>query len=107
MQSACPNEFDEEYPLAAVEALLAGTLALMTGYAQHQDGCDTRPLMAHKLVHNLLALRARDEFSASMQTVLTRLTQHWTRLEQQARRADPARPWPEQEVWPHTPVTLQ
>mgnify|MGYP007091142374 CR=1 FL=1 len=44
---------DEEYTLPSVEALLAGTLALLTGYAQSAPDCAHRPLMARKVVSNL------------------------------------------------------
>lgn len=70
---------DEEYSLPPLEALLAGTLALMTGYAQHQEGCDVRPLMAHKLVRNLSALAHHPAVSEPMQAMLTRLVEHWQR----------------------------
>lgn len=75
---------DEEYSLPPLEALLAGTLALMTGYAQHQEGCDIRPLMAHKLVRNLSALAHHPAVSEPMQTMLARLVEHWLRAAEPA-----------------------
>ena len=68
---------DEEYTLPGVEALLAGTLALMTGYAQSARECPHRPLMARKLVSNLLVLSAHPQLSAPMQTMLANLRTRW------------------------------
>jgi hypothetical protein len=70
---------DEEYSLPPVEALLAGTLALMTGYAQRGEGCEIRPLMASKLVRNLTALAHHPAVSPAMQAMLARLVKHWLR----------------------------
>ena len=70
---------DEEYSLPPVEALLAGTLALMTGYAQHGEGCEIRPLMAGKLVRNLTALAHHPAVSEPMRAMLVRLVEHWLR----------------------------
>ena len=68
---------DEEYTLPGVEALLAGTLALMTGYAQSARECPHRPLMARKLVSNLLYLSAHPQLSVPMQTMLANLRTRW------------------------------
>ena len=67
----------EEYELPCTEALLAGTLALMTGYAQSARECPHRPLMAGKLVSNLLYLSAHPQLSAPMQTMLSNLRTRW------------------------------
>lgn len=68
---------DEEYTLPSVEALLAGTLALMTGYAQSARDCPHRPCMARKLVSNLLYLSAHPQLSVPMQTMLANLRTRW------------------------------
>jgi hypothetical protein len=68
---------DEEYTMPSVEALLAGTLALMTGYAQSARECPHRPLMAGKLVSNLLYLSAHPQLSPPMQTMLSNLRTRW------------------------------
>lgn len=72
-----PETTDEEYTLPSVEALLAGTLALMTGYAQSTCDCAHRPLMARKLVSNLLCLSAHPQLSPAMQTMLANLRTRW------------------------------
>lgn len=68
---------DEEYTLPSVEALMAGTLALLTGYAQSAPDCAHRPLMAKKLVSNLFFLSGHPQLSAPMQTMLSNLRTRW------------------------------
>ena len=72
-----PQTVDEEYTLPGVEALLAGTLALMTGYAQSARECPHRPLMARKLASHLLVLSAHPQLSIPMQTMLANLRTRW------------------------------
>jgi hypothetical protein len=72
-----PQTVDEEYTLPSVEALFAGTLALMTGYAQSAPDCPNRPCMARKLVSNLLHLSAHPQLSPPMQTMLANLRTRW------------------------------
>jgi hypothetical protein len=72
-----PEAADEEYTMPSVEALLAGTLALMTGYAQSARECPHRPLMAGKLVSNLLCLSVHPQLSPPMQTMLSNLRTRW------------------------------
>ncbi len=68
---------EEEYTLPSVEALMAGTLALLTGYAQSAPGCAHRPLMARKVVSNLFCLSEHPQLSAPMQTLLSNLRTRW------------------------------
>jgi hypothetical protein len=56
MNPPFPTHADEEYSLPPVEALLAGTLALMTGCAQHSGPVCQRELMVGKVVSNLTEL---------------------------------------------------
>lgn len=68
---------DEEYTLPSTEALLAGTLALMTGCAQHAGPVRQRELMAGKVVSNLTQLSNHPELSAPMRSMLSRLSARW------------------------------
>ena len=68
---------EEEYNLPSMEALLAGTLALMTGYAQSARDCPHRPCMARKLVSNLLYLSAHPQLTPPMQMMLANLRTRW------------------------------
>jgi hypothetical protein len=68
---------DEEYTLPNVEALLAGTLALMTGYAQSAPDCPHRVCMADKLVSHLLCLSTHPQLSPQMQAMLANLRTRW------------------------------
>lgn len=68
---------DEEYVLPTAEALLAGTLALMTGCAQGGADAGMRELMAGKVVSNLSRLSEHPDLSAPMQRMLGRLITRW------------------------------
>lgn len=105
MNANKPPSHIEEYSLPSAEALLAGTLALMTGYAQHKEDCEIRPLMAGKLVRNLTALAHHPAVSEPMQAMLTRLLEHWLRAAGPAWRGDePVAP----PAWVHAvPAVMQ
>lgn len=68
---------DEEYVLPSVEALMAGTLALMTGYAQAAAGDLHRSLLARKLVSNLFFLSEHPQVSPHMRCMLANLRTRW------------------------------
>lgn len=97
---------DEEYTLPSVEALLAGTLALMTGCAQSARDCPHRACMAQKLVSNLLCLSAHPQLSPPMQTMLANLRTRWQlELEHSAEAlAAEITPTP---LWHATPARVQ
>lgn len=67
----------EEYLLPQVEALLAGTLALMTGLSHTEGPCARRELMRDKVRANLQELAAHPHVSATLRVVLARLVEHW------------------------------
>jgi len=67
---------DEEHVMPCAEAMLAGTLALMTGHAQ--SACATqRNLMGRKIRSNLFFLGEHPGLSPSFRTVVQRMHQHW------------------------------
>ena len=73
-----PSTCDEEYSLPRAEALLAGTLALMTGYVQ--ACCDShREAMGHKIVTNLQLLGQADVFTPHFRTMLRNLQSRWVK----------------------------
>lgn len=75
---------DEEYSLPRAEALLAGTLALMTGHAQ--ACCDThRQTMGRKIVSNLQMLAHTGMFTPHFGTMLRNLQDRWSVLAGDAR----------------------
>lgn len=96
---------EEEYTLPSVEALMAGTLALLTGYAQSAPDCAHRPLMAKKVVSNLFFLSAHPQLSPPMQTMLANLRTRWQlELEKDA----PARlPGVPSSLWHGAPEAVQ
>lgn len=67
---------DDEYLLPHAEALLAGTLALMTGHAQAGDEA-RRNLMADKIVANLAQLTGHPTLSDAFKMALWKLSCHW------------------------------
>lgn len=91
---------DEEYVLPSVDALMAGTLALMTGYAQTPADALQRALMGKKLVSNLFFLANHPQVSPAMRCMLGNLRTRW-QLALEAddpallRAAEPAAAWHE------------
>jgi hypothetical protein len=67
---------DEEYQMPCAEALLASTLALMTGHAQ---ACcdDHRTLMAARIAGNLAQLAEHALLSPQFKTLLWSLRGRW------------------------------
>ena len=95
---------DEEYQMPCAEALLAGTLALMTGHVQ--ACCDNhRELMAGKIVANLDQLSAHPLLSAAFRTMLWNLRTRWQLQCEQQRAALPAQS--DQRLWHSSPPGLQ
>jgi hypothetical protein len=68
---------DDRGCLPSVEALTAGTLALMTGYAQAPVDCPNRSLMARKLVSNLFFLSGHPQVSPPMRAMAANLHTRW------------------------------
>ncbi len=79
MDKLFAEEGGSEYTLPRVEAMLAGTLALMTGHAQHLCP-NRRMLMALKIRHNLQELQEQAGLSDAFRTVLQRLGHQWGAL---------------------------
>lgn len=85
--------------MPTAEALLAGTLVLMTGCVQSAD--ERRGLMSAKIAQNLAQLSEHAALSSEMRRMLARLQTKW-----QA----PAGGWPASGAalaWIHGPGTLQ
>ncbi len=68
---------EEEYVLPCAEALLAGTRALMTAYAQGAPNCSDRPVVAAQLASHLIRWSHQAAFTPTMHTVLRRLCGSW------------------------------
>lgn len=73
---------DNEYLLASSEALLAGTLALMTGQAQ-ASCVEARCLMTHRICANLLELGQHPALNPNFRAAVRHLHEHWCRLDAQ------------------------
>ena len=78
-----------EYALPCAEAVMAGTLALMTGYAR--CGCAVhRQMMAEKAAANLLALAENSQLSSQLtggfKAIVFKLHSQWVELIDAERR---------------------
>lgn len=71
-----PASCDEEYSLPCAEALLAGTLALMTGFAQAGDARQ-RDALRGKIVASLHNLSALATLTPHFRTMLANLGERW------------------------------
>lgn len=81
----------EEYVLPEVEAMMAGTLALMTGYAQARCPVQRR-LMMGRIVSNIALLGEHPRLSAPFRCAVGKLRCHWElMLEGGSEAPDPAR----------------
>lgn len=94
----------QEYQLSCVEALVAGTLALMTGHAQAGRDSDREP-MARKILANLAQLSSHGCLSPQFRLMLCNLQAHWQRLQS---RVSPVQPPPDPRASHHpAPGRLQ
>lgn len=95
----------EEYTLPSVEALLAGCFALMTGYAQSAPDCPHRPLLAAKLISNLIRLSHDGALTPPMRAMLSNLRTRW-QLEMDSHLSLREAPQPSP-LWCTTPASVQ
>ncbi len=88
-----PDGSSEELELPAVEAVLAGTLALMTGYSQAllaELHPEHRVLMGRKIGNNLALLAEHPQLSTPFQTMLGGLQRRWAQMAGCTAEAAPA-----------------
>jgi hypothetical protein len=84
---------NEDISLPCAQALLAGTLALMSAYAAPLAGATGTPdaacraQMARKIVENLCLLREHPGLAAPMRSVVIKLHVHWSTLADSPRTA--------------------
>lgn len=95
---------DEEYTMPSAEALLGGTLALMTGLSQ-APCAQHRALMAHKIVTNLKTLADSPQLSAGFRLLLDSLRQRW--MAQHAETAPHTLSQVAPNLWHGAPAALQ
>ncbi|UJB67169.1 hypothetical protein YS110_21600 [Acidovorax sp. YS12] len=86
-----PSSHDEEYSLPCAEALMAGTLALMTGFAQ--AGGMQRDAMRAKIVANLDNLSGLSTLTPHFRTMLASLRERWGQPWSEAAAGDPCVLW--------------
>jgi hypothetical protein len=89
----CPHAIVEEHELPSVEAVLAGTLALMTGYSQALQA-DLHPqqrvAMGVKIGANLDLLAEHPALSENFQRLLLGLRARWRLMSDCTAQAAPA-----------------
>ncbi|MBT9463566.1 hypothetical protein [Hydrogenophaga sp.] len=102
----------EEFVMPCAEAMLAGTLALMTGHAQ--SACvSQRDLMGRKIRSNLFFLGQHPGLTPNFRTVVQRMHQHWDVLlkaPDQSQKLTELRTddlLPERRLWHPTASTVQ
>lgn len=79
MESDIEPRDEDAYFLSSAEALLAATLALMTGHAE-SDCAQQRAQLAFKISANLLALTGQAGLSTPLRALVWRLHGHWEAL---------------------------
>ena len=103
---------NEEHVMPCAEAMLAGTLALMTGHAQSACAAQ-RDLMGRKIRSNLFFMGQHPGLTPNFRTVIQRMHQHWDTLVQAGERAEVRTPLlsddllPERRLWHTTATTVQ
>jgi hypothetical protein len=106
MQMSSQAQSNEEYTMPCAEALLAGTLALMTGHVQ-TSCCAHRELMAAKIVSNLSALSDASLLSPRFRALLGSLCQRWQAQGQVAVPSPQATTAPDSSLWHTCPEAVQ
>ncbi len=97
----------EQYTMPCAEAMLAGTLALMTGYAQQHDA-SVRSLMARKVVSNLFFLSGHPQLSDAFRTMVLNLRARWQEdCQVVAPHAENAQTLNSETNWHSAPVNIQ
>lgn len=84
----------EEYELPGIEAMLACTLALMTGYSQALQAAQhpqQRVSMGSRIGRNMLLLAEHPQLSTAFKSVLQDLQQHWALMTACTVESDPSR----------------
>ena len=70
---------DDGHEMPSADALVAGTLALMTGHAESRCA-QHKALMTQKVMGNLACLAQHPQLHAHFKGVVARLHGHWARL---------------------------
>lgn len=79
----CRTDLNDEFALPSLEAVLAGTLALMTGYSQALQADSSpgpRVMMGVKIGRNLDLLSDHPGVTDAFRRVLTGLRQRWMQM---------------------------
>lgn len=82
-----PTDDDDDLPLPSLEALVAGTVALMTTWADPSpdarlDATGQRSLLARKIVSNLFFIQNHPCASTAFRQVMANAHQRWVAMAQ-------------------------
>ncbi len=72
-----PDQDQDHLPTPSAEAMVAGTMALMTGFAQSPAHCPHRPLLAKKIISNLYFLAGHPALSEALRATMANLRTRW------------------------------
>ena len=101
-----PTSPNDEYIMAAADAMLAGTLALLTGHAQCSCA-EQRMLMARKIRSNLYMLAQHPALPPPFRLVVQRLHGHWNGIVAQSGVASSLGiELPESRLWHEAPESV-
>jgi hypothetical protein len=96
-----------EHDISGLEAMLAGTLCLMSAYAHCPCG-KNQALMALKIVSNLKCLQCQNALSSEFRVVLGKVTDSWQQHCLLQSPESPAQPnHGATELWHAQPATVQ
>ncbi len=83
----------DEFDISGFEAMLAGTLCLMSAYAHRAcEPASHRDLLSLKIVSNLTCLQCQSSLSPEFRRVLSKVCETW-RQQTLASEASSALPW--------------
>ena len=85
-----PDQDQDHLPTPSAEAMVAGTMALMTGFAQSPAHCPHRPLLAKKIISNLFFLAGHPALSEALRATMANLRTRWQLEEHTAGPALPS-----------------
>jgi hypothetical protein len=96
-----------EFDISGLEALLAGTLCLMSAYAHCACG-NNQALMSLKIISNLTCLQCQTRLSPEFRKVLTKVSDSWRQhsLMQNGATTDEASR-EQARFWHHAPKVVQ
>jgi hypothetical protein len=93
MNDQAATQHIDEFDISGLEAMLAGTLCLMSAYAHRaSEPASHRDLLSLKIVSNLSCLQCQSSLSPEFRRVLSKVCETW-RQQALASEASSVLPW--------------